>query len=56
LQERKIMNLESLAIESQQTLSTEPAVDPTPDQGPEIMPLAFESFRLIGGGSSVILL
>jgi len=50
------MNFESLVIESQQTLSTQPDVDPTPDQESEIMPLAFESFRLIGGGSSVVVL
>jgi hypothetical protein len=54
LWERKIMNLESLAIESQQTLGTQPAVEPTPEQEFEITPLAFESFRLIGGGSSVV--
>ncbi len=50
------MNLESLAIESQETQGTQPTVEPALESALEITPLAFETFRLIGGGSSVVVL
>jgi hypothetical protein len=50
----KIMNVESLAIERQETLQSQ--LELAPEQTPEILPLAFETFRLIGGGSSVVVL
>jgi hypothetical protein len=50
------MNIETLANESQETLETQPALESTPEQMSEIRPLAFESFKLIGGGSSAVVL
>jgi len=50
------MNVESLAIEHEETLSTQPAVELASEQTLEIRPLAFETFRLIGGGSSAVVL
>jgi len=48
------MNVESLAIERQETPQSQ--LELAPEQTPEILPLAFETFRLIGGGSSVVVL
>jgi hypothetical protein len=48
------MNIETLVIEQQEIL---PALQPatsTAEQTPEITPLSFESFKLIGGGSSIV--
>ena len=50
------MNVETFAIEDQETLQSQPAVEQTPEQMPEIRPLAFETFRLIGGGSSAVVI
>ena len=50
------MNLESLAIESQEEMSMQPVAKFTPEQTHEVRPLAFETLGLIGGGSSVVLL
>ena len=50
------MNLETLAIESEELLTTHQAADFASEQAAEITPLPMESFKLIGGGSSIILL
>jgi hypothetical protein len=50
------MNIENLAIENQQTLSGDQAENSTSQQTTEIRPLPLESFKLVGGGSSVVLL
>lgn len=50
------MNLETLAIESEEMLTTHQAADSASDQTPEITPMALECFKLVGGGSSIILL
>jgi hypothetical protein len=50
------MNIENLAIENQETLSSEQSEDAVSQQTAEIRPLALESFKLVGGGSSVVLL
>ena len=56
LWERKIMTIESLVIESQEVPSSEQAENSAPQQAPGITPLPPESFKLVGGGSSIILL
>lgn len=50
------MDIESLAIENQEILSSEEAEDSAPQQTAEITPLPLESFKLVGGGSSIVLL
>lgn len=50
------MNLESLAIESQEEIKMQPFAEFTPEQTHEVTSLAFETLGLIGGGSSVVLL
>jgi hypothetical protein len=46
------MNLEAV-VETQQT-PAQAIVEPAQEKELEITPLAFESFKLIGGGSSVV--
>jgi len=50
------MNLETLAIESDEMLATHQPEDCALGQTPEITPLALESFKLVGGGSSATML
>jgi hypothetical protein len=56
LWERKIMNIESLAIEDQEVPSSQQTENSAPQQTPGITLLPPESFKLVGGGSSIILL
>jgi hypothetical protein len=56
LWERKVMNIESLAIETQEVPSSEQVDNSAPQQTPGITPLPPESYKLIGGGGSIILL
>jgi hypothetical protein len=51
---RKTMNVETLAIEDQEPLSADQAEDASRQQTAEITPLALESFKLIGGGSGIV--
>jgi hypothetical protein len=51
---RETMNVENLAIESEE-LTTHQAADSASEQTSEITPLALESFRLVGGGSIIVL-
>jgi hypothetical protein len=50
-----MMNLETFAIESDEMLATHQAADPAWGQAPEITPLALESFKLVGGGTAILL-
>lgn len=50
------MTVECLAVENQEVLEIQPAAHCAPEQACEITPLAFETFSLIGGGSSAVLL
>jgi hypothetical protein len=50
------MNLETLAIESQELATTHQAADCALEQDSEITPIAMECFKLVGGGSSIVLL
>ena len=50
-----MMNLETLAIESDEMLATRQSEDCTSEQTPEITPLALESFKLVGGGAGIVL-
>ena len=49
------MNIESLALENQEVPSKEQTGD-SAQQTAEITPLPPESFKLVGGGSSIVLL
>jgi hypothetical protein len=51
---REMMNVENLAIESEE-LTTHQAADSASEQTSEITPLALESFRFVGGGSIIVL-
>ena len=51
---RQIVNVEPLAIEDQEPLSAEQTEDPSHQQTAEITPLPPESFKLIGGGSGIV--
>ncbi len=48
------MNLEAV-VETQQT-PAQTTVNPAQENESEITPLAFETFKLIGGGSSVVVI
>lgn len=48
------MNVELVAIENQEPLSTDQAEDPSRQQTAEITPLALESFKLVGGGTGIV--
>ncbi len=48
------MNVENLVVESEELTSHQDA-DSASEQTSEITPLALESFRLVGGGSIVLL-
>jgi hypothetical protein len=48
------MNLETLAIESDEMLTAQRGADSASEQALEITPLSLESFKLVGGGSSVV--
>ena len=50
------MNVEPVAIEDQELLSTEQAEDALGQQTAEITPLALDSFKFIGGGSGIAVL
>jgi hypothetical protein len=51
------MKLETtLATTSDELITTDRATESTPEQRPEIAPLTLESFGLVGGGSSIVLL
>jgi len=50
------MNLETLAIESQDMLTTHQTAGSDSEQTGEIKPIAMECFKLVGGGSSIVLL
>ena len=50
------MNVESLAIENEEIPSSEHEKDSAAQQAAGITPLPPESFKLVGGGSSIILL
>ena len=50
------MNIESLVIETQEVPSSEQAENSASQQTPGITPLPPESYKLVGGGSSIILL
>jgi hypothetical protein len=50
------MNPEILAIASEEMLPTRQATEHALEPTPEITPLTVESFKLVGGGSSIILL
>ena len=50
------MNVETFAIEDQELPSAEQAEDASSQQAAEITPLALDCFKLIGGGSSIVVL
>jgi len=54
LSRRETMNVETLAIESEELLTAHQA-DSASEQTPEITTLALESFKFVGGGSVVLL-
>lgn len=50
------MNLDKFAVENQATTTTNQDAVGGPDQAHEIMPMAVECYRLVGGGSGIVLL
>ena len=50
------MDVGKLAIESPETLSGEKPKTLTPQQSAEITPLPLDSFKLIGGGTGIVVL
>ena len=50
------MNVETLAIEDQELLSSDKPDDLARRQTAEITPLPPESFSLVGGGSSIVVI
>jgi hypothetical protein len=48
------VNVEPLAIEDQEPLCAEPCEDRSPQPTAEITLLAPESFKLVGGGSGIV--
>jgi hypothetical protein len=49
------MNLDKLAVENQAATTTNQDAAGA-DQASEITPMALESYRLVGGGSGIVLL
>jgi hypothetical protein len=50
------MNLNTLAIESQDLFTSRQGADSAADNAPEITPVEMENYKLVGGGSSIVLL
>jgi hypothetical protein len=50
------MNLDTLAFESQATITTNTDADCAADQASEITPMPMECFSLVGGGTGIVLL
>jgi hypothetical protein len=48
------MTQETLAIEQQEELPSPQAANPAPQQTAEITTLTFDSFKLVGGGSGIV--
>ena len=49
------MNLDTIAFETQSTITTNTDAGAT-DQPSEITPISIECFRLVGGGTGIVLL
>lgn len=50
------MNLDTLAFEGQATVTTNQDTGGGADQASEIIPMSIDCFRLVGGGTGIVLL
>lgn len=50
------MNLDTIAFENQSTITTDTDAACAADQVTEITPMSIECFRLVGGGTGIVLL